>query len=104
MPCALTRSAERGSPRGRLTFRFGIWPDTDYTDPEKTPKVIPKEAETDLVSAWIKDPLSQDLILIPQTQIDRSDVCTLIRAADRDDAHGAPAPAPAPPSDLGAGV
>ena len=48
-------------------------------DPKTTPTVIPKDAEDDLVIKWITDPLEMDLIIIPQTQIDRTDKCTLVR-------------------------
>ena len=43
--------------------------------------MIPKEAEGDLISKWLPDPLARDLIIVPQTQIDREDRCTLVRCA-----------------------
>ena len=30
---------------------------------------------------WLPDPLARDLIIVPQTQIDREDRCTLVRCA-----------------------
>ncbi|KAJ1461910.1 hypothetical protein M885DRAFT_507102 [Pelagophyceae sp. CCMP2097] len=67
-----------------LTFRFGVWPDNNYSNPapETTPNVIPFADEEDLVSKWITNPLEQDLILIPQTQIGVGDVCTLVCVAE----------------------
>ena len=74
-------------PARALSYRFGVWPTADYEtfDPGTTPKIIPRDAEEDLVSKWITDPLAMDLILVPQTQIDRADACTLIRAAGDED-------------------
>ena len=74
-------------PARALSYRFGVWPTNDYSkldDVSTVPTVIPKAAEDDLVSKWITDPLEMDLILIPQTQIDRNDTCTLVRCAGDD--------------------
>ena len=70
-------------PAQSLAYRFAIWPDDE---PEKSPlgtkpSLIPKEAESDLISKWLPDPLARDLIIVPQTQIDREDRCTLVRCA-----------------------
>lgn len=67
-----------------LSYRFGVWPNADYDDVgdvRTVPTIIPAESEEDLVSKWITDPLAMDLILVPQTQIDPHDVCTLVRCA-----------------------
>ena len=75
-------------PALALSYRFGVWPSDDYEayDPGTTPRIIPKEAEDDLVSKWITDPLTMDLILVPQTQVDAGDVCTLVRCAGDEEA------------------
>lgn len=77
-----------------LTYRFGVWPDESYDVVHSSvkPKVIPHDNEIDLVSKWIPRPLEQDLILIPQAQIDPQDVCTLISAANEDNGENVTRP------------
>lgn len=87
--CALP-NPHNWPPAQRLTYRFGVW-----ENPDDTPTVI--QNEDDLVSKWITRPLEQDLILIPQAQIDDRDVCTLVSAADRW-SPGAPRRSPRCPS------
>lgn len=60
----------------QLTYRFGVWGE----NPDEAPTII--QNEEDLVSKWITRPLEQDLILIPQAQIDDRDVCTLVSASE----------------------
>eukprot|EP00629_Pelagomonadales_sp_RCC1024_P012459 CAMPEP_0119273938 /NCGR_PEP_ID=MMETSP1329-20130426/11167_1 /TAXON_ID=114041 /ORGANISM="Genus nov. species nov., Strain RCC1024" /LENGTH=202 /DNA_ID=CAMNT_0007274199 /DNA_START=169 /DNA_END=774 /DNA_ORIENTATION=- len=70
-------------PADALQYRFGVWPLDDYENypPGTVPTIIPREREEDLVAAWITDPLTQDLLLVPQTQVNPSDTCTLVRCA-----------------------
>lgn len=70
-------------PANALAYRFAIWPDDtpEESPPGTLPTLIPKEDEEELISKWLPDPLARDLIIVPQTQIDRGDRCTLVRCA-----------------------
>ena len=70
-----------------LGYRFGVWPEDDCekSAPGTVPTIIPKEDEDDLVAKWIPDPLTRDLIIVPQTQLDPEDRCTLVRCAGDED-------------------